>query len=98
MTRREIPHICNSIRMEEKLESLLHDGDPRLRLYVYRLQGGRRIAPALITGEPFPDLYTHLQIRYGTASYAILIRRGRHMELSGAVSILAPLGWRAPSD
>ncbi len=89
------PDVWGSVRLSELFGQLLVDSDPALRLYVYRLSNGRKLTPAILKGAPFPDLLKYLQAKYGTADYHIIIRRGRTMALSGTISILAPLNWRA---
>jgi hypothetical protein len=94
MRQREIPDIFASDRMDQSLDLLLGDSDPRLRLYVYRIRDGRKVTPALVSGYPFEGLFDYLRDRFGSGRYWIMIRRGREMELSGAICIEAPLNWR----
>ncbi|MDX2275313.1 MAG: hypothetical protein NW206_07650 [Hyphomonadaceae bacterium] len=87
-TRRSIPDINGSIRLEEKLCALLAEPDTELTVYVYRLVDRRRLRP-LLRAYPFRGLLTHIQEDYGGGAFAILIRRGPRMELAGSVRIAA---------
>ncbi|RMD91189.1 MAG: hypothetical protein D6807_00160 [Alphaproteobacteria bacterium] len=83
--------IFASDRLDERFTQLLEDGDPRLRLYVYRLDAaGRKIRPALLVGRPTPDLCEHLRLAHGGGAFAVMIRRGAMMELSGVIRIGVP--------
>ncbi|MDX2277210.1 MAG: hypothetical protein NW206_17325 [Hyphomonadaceae bacterium] len=86
---RSIPDINGSVRLEEKLHMLLRDPDPDLTVYVYRLVNGRTLKPALLRAYPFRGLLTHIQESYGGGAFAIFIRRGPRMELTGSVRIAA---------
>ena len=81
-------HLC------ERLERLLHSTDPRIRLYVYLLKDARKVKPALYAGYPIPDLCPWLQRCHGEGDYAVMIRRGETMLLTGSLSIGVPLDWR----
>ena len=89
---RPVPCITSNQRLDERLFALLEDPDPRLRLTVYRLRGGERLKPALYTGEPFPGLFDYLRDSHHGGDFALMIRRGKVMELSGAISIWTPPG------
>jgi len=77
--------------MLEMLETLLLRGSWRDALYVYRLDGrGTPIRPALIKGQPFPDLQDCLRDEHGGGAFRVMIRRGETMLLSGRIDIEPP--------
>ena len=43
-------HIYSSDRLDEQLVQLLDESDPRIRVYVYRMIGNKKIKPALYVG------------------------------------------------
>jgi len=88
--RRTIPDMCSTDRLYERTYRLLESNDPSLHLTIYRLRDGKRMKPALLVCEPFPDAFDHLQSYYGGGEFNLMIRRGKIMMLSVAVSI-APL-------
>jgi len=63
-------------------------------MYVYRMQDERKIAPAILICAPFPDLLEHLRDEHYGGEFAVIIRRGKIIELSGIVSIVPPLRSR----
>ncbi len=88
------PHIFANDRLDERLWQLLDDGDPALRMYVYRWTGDRKNLPALLTSAPFPWLMDVLCDKHRGGDFYIMIRRGKKMELSGIISIELPLRFR----
>jgi hypothetical protein len=60
-------------------------------MYVYRMQGNRKITPAFQICAPFPDLLDHLRDAYHGGDFALIIRRRKIIELSGVLSIEPPL-------
>ncbi len=95
--RRYPPHIFANDRLDERLWQLLDDGDPRLRMYVYRWNDGRKILPALLIGLPFSGLMDVLRDGHAGGHFYVMIRRGKMMELSGVISIELPLNFQKPS-
>jgi len=91
---RRIPYIFGNDRLDEKLFNLLDEHDPQVRMYVYRMEDTRKIAPAILICAPFPDLLEHLRDEYYGGEFALIIRRGKIIELSGIVSIASPLRLR----
>lgn len=87
---RTIPHIFGNNRLDESLFKLLFDNDFRLRAYVYRMNNGAKIFPAIFVGAPFSDMFDWLRDEHGGGDFHIIIRRGKTMELSGMVCIGAP--------
>lgn len=79
-----------------RLMHLLDSRDWRLRMYVYRLHRGQKRKPALYKGEPFPELFDRLRDDHGGGEFAILIRRGATMMLSGRVGVVTPLNRKTP--
>jgi len=73
---------------------LMDDPDPKLRIYVYPYRNNRREGGAVYCGNPFSDLLDYLRDEFGSASYYVMIRRGKRMELAGAIAVEAPLNWR----
>jgi len=53
--------------------------------------------PAQFAGSPFPGLFEWLRDELGGGDFHIMIRRGKRMELSGVISIGAPVAWRGRS-
>ena len=84
-------YIFGNDRLDEMLWQLLSAGNPRDRLYVYRLQDGTAVRPAIIKGSPFPDLMDVLRDTHGGGEFRIMIRRGDTLLLSGAIAIGRPL-------
>ena len=85
--RRTIPFIFDHPRLEALLWRLLDDPDPTLRAYLYRVNNGIRLPPALCKCKPFAQLPERLRDRYGGGDFHIIIRRGSRMELSGIIGI-----------
>jgi hypothetical protein len=52
------------------------------------------VPPFLFKCYPFPSLEDRIQNEYGAGEYAIVIRRGEAMRLSGIVAIGVPLNWQ----
>ena len=85
--RRTIPCIFGNDRLDELLWQLLEDDDSRLRAYVYRIENGRKIKPALYTNAPYDGLIEWLRDDHAGGDFHIIIRRGKRMELSGIICI-----------
>jgi hypothetical protein len=83
--------IFASDRLTELLFTLLDEYHPRDRLYVYRVVNGEPVRPALINGQPFPDLLDYLRDHHDGGKFWIIIRRGETMMLSGTVRIGCPI-------
>lgn len=69
----------------------MDETDPRLRVYVYRMIGNRKIKPSLYAGPPFGTLEEYIRDEFGGGMFYIMIRRGETMELAGTIAILLPL-------
>ena len=87
---RKIPYIFGNDRLDDKLCNLLNQRDHRLRMYVYRTQDNRKITPAFLICRPVPNLLECLRDEYHGCDFALIIRRGKIIELSGIVSIAPP--------
>jgi hypothetical protein len=87
-------YIFDSDRLDERFWQLLDEADPRDRLYVYRVVDGKPARPALLVGQPFPDLMGILRDEHQGGEFEIMIRRGERMLLSGVISIEVPLPRR----
>lgn len=81
--------IYSENRHGERYMQLLHSADPRIRLYVYRLENRRRIKPAIYSGPPIRRLEEYLQRTFGGGEFEIMIRRGETMLESGTIGIAA---------
>lgn len=79
--------IFASERLDCLLWNTLQESNPRDRVYVYRVVDGRPVKPALIIGEPFPELMECLRDEHGGGRFQLMIRRGEKMLLSGTVSV-----------
>lgn len=86
--------IFSNDRLDELFMELLYNSYPQDRMYIYRIEDGRPVKPAVLIGEPYPDLLNDLRDKYGSGTYRVLIRRSEKMMLSGTFSILAPINWR----
>lgn len=69
---------------------LLEEQDSRDRCYVYRVEDGTPIRPALYKCIPHPRLIDVLYNRYAGGDFQIMIRRGTKMMLSGLLRIAEP--------
>ena len=88
---RVVPYVFGNDRLDELLWSLLDDGDPQLRAYVYRMEDDRKITPALFNKAPYHGLIDWLRDEHRGGHFHIIIRRGKRMELSGIICIGVPL-------
>ena len=86
-------YIFDNLHLDQRLWQLLDEADCRNRLYVYRVIDGKPARPALLIGQPFPDLLDVLRDQHGGGEFEIMIRRGDRMLLSGVI-VIAPLGGR----
>ena len=86
--------ILSNDRLAEQLWRILDNDDPRDRLYVYRLQGGKPMKPAVLKCTPFPDLLEHLRDQLGGGDFRLLIRRSDQMILAGTLSIISQVERR----
>lgn len=84
-------HIYSSDRLDEQLVQLLDESDPRIRVYVYRMIGNKKIKPALYVGRPFETLESYIRDKFGGGLYYIMIRRGEIMLLAGTIAFELPL-------
>ena len=80
--------------LHEKFYQLLEYVDERDRLYVYRLQNGKALKPAIIKGMPFPELLDVLRDQHGGGEFRVMIRRGETLLLAGRIGVGAPLRSR----
>ena len=93
--KRKLPSIYNdSNHLDEKLIEILHEGDHRTTVYVYRAEDDRPVPPYLFKCHPFVGLEDRIRDEYGGGEYAVYIRRGESMMLSGIVAIGVPLNWQ----
>lgn len=90
-TKRTMPYIFDNDRLDQLLSRLLSDQDYRLCAYVYRMQNGEKVTPALFRGAPYPNLLDWLRDSHNGGEFHIIIRRARRMELSGVISIWSRL-------
>ena len=86
--------IFSNIRLHDRFIELLENSEPQDRMYVYRMENGLVIKPAILKGIPYPTLLEYLRDKYGTGKYKIFIRRSDVMLLSGTFGILVPNNWR----
>ena len=84
-------HIYGDDRRMEKFYGLLSDGDPRLRLYVYRFVGGKIVKPYLPSGPVIERAEDFIRDEFGGGGFYIIIRRGKTIELAGDIAIGLPL-------
>jgi hypothetical protein len=93
-------HIYSSDRLSEQLFNILEDADERDRVYLYRMEGNKKIKPAVYIGPPFRGLEQYIRDNFMDPSkgryamFCIMIRRGEKMRLSGTISFLLPLNQR----
>lgn len=92
-TKRSIPCILDNDRAHQKLWRLLNDQDNRLCVYIYRVQDGEKVTPALFRRAPSPGLLDWLRDFHNGSEFHIIIRRARTMELSGIIHI-----WRGAGN
>jgi len=95
--KRPLPDIfAEGSSMHEKFKHILNDCDPDVTVYVYRAQDGYAVPPYLDKCCPYWDLESDIVKKYGSGDYAIYMRRGETMILSGIIAVEAPLNWRKP--
>ena len=86
-------------RKEEKFLQILSEGHPDDKIYIYWMQNGKHIKPAiLISGTPFEDLHDFLRQEYGAHRYLVMIRRGKEMLLRHEIGIAVPFNHVARKD
>lgn len=71
--------IFDDHRLEQRRWQFLDEADCRDRLYVYRVIDGKPVRPALLSGQPFPDLLEVLREEHKGCEFEIMIRRGERM-------------------
>jgi hypothetical protein len=76
--------------LHEKFYQLLECADERDRIYVYRLQNGKAITPAIVKGMPFPELLDVLRDEHGGGEFRVMIRRGETLLMAGRIGVGAP--------
>ena len=76
--------------LHERFYQLLECVDERDRMYVYRMQNGNAIRPAIIKGMPFPELLNFLRDEHGGGEFRVMIRRGETLLLAGRIGVGAP--------
>jgi hypothetical protein len=59
-------------------------------MYVYRMLDGLTLKPAIFVCAPFPNLFDRLRDKHQGGDFAVIIRRAKTIELSGAVRIAPP--------
>lgn len=73
---------------------LLWEENPDDHMYVYWIENGEKIHPAILKNvTPFVDLEMFLQRKYGAQSYCAIIRRGKKMILKHEFHIAQPLNF-----
>jgi hypothetical protein len=78
---------------------LLWEENPEDHMYVYWIENGEKISPAILKNvTPFSDLEMFLQRRYGAQSYCAIIRRGKKMILKHIFHIAQPLKFSPEAD
>ena len=94
--RRVFPDATMNFRLDDKLDRLRDDDDPRLRLYIYHAANGKRVGKAFYIGPPFParQLLDYLRDDIGGGEFHIMIRRGRTMEISVIWRVGVPLRFQ----
>jgi hypothetical protein len=58
------------------------------------MRNNQKIVPAIFIGLPFCDLLNWLRDVHGGGEFHLIIRRNKSMELSGIVSVGAPIARR----
>ena len=82
-----------------RLDALLEEANPDDCMYVYWMDGGRKIKPAILTNvTPFAELYEFLREEYGHQRYYVMIRRKRDIIFSGEIGIAVPLNFTSRKD
>ncbi|WP_425408225.1 hypothetical protein [Hyphococcus sp.] len=74
-----------------KFFNLTDNATEQDRCYVYRIDNGKPLRPALIKCVPYPELLDDLRDEYGGGDFQVMIRRGETMILSGKLCIAEPL-------
>ena len=69
---------------------LLEEQNPDDRCYVYRVENGKPIRPALYKCIPHPRLIDVLYDRFSGGDFQIMIRRGTKMLITGLLRIAEP--------
>lgn len=67
------------------------------RCYVYRIEDGKPLRPAIIKSVPYPELFDNLRDQHGGGDFQVMIRRGETMLLSGKLCIAKPINKRLVS-
>ena len=84
---------------ELRFWELLREENPDDHLYVYLMENGKKVCPAILKNvTPFEDLEMFLQRRYGAQSYCAIIRRGKKMLLKHMFQIAQPLKFTPEAD
>jgi hypothetical protein len=79
---------------------LLDEANARDRAYIYRIEGNKKIKPAVYKGQLFPRLEEYIRDNFvprdkdGYGIFYIMIRRGETMLLSGTIALELPLSQR----
>lgn len=95
--KRPLPDIyAENDRLHQKFMKILNECDPRVTVYVYRAQDSYAVPPYLLKCCPYWNLEGDIIKGYGSGEYALYIRRGETMILSGIITVEAPLNWRKP--
>lgn len=61
------------------------------RCYVYRIEDGKPLRPAILICVPYPTLFDDLRDDHGGGDFQVMIRRGETMTLSGKLCIATPI-------
>ena len=94
-TRQEaaVTDIFSYPHLMERFWAILEERDPRCCVYVYRIDNGTPLRPALLKGEPRASLLEELRDSFGAGEFQVMVRRGTQMLLAGRIAI-APLVTR----
>lgn len=74
------------------------DPDPRLKIYVWRVKDDELIRPPIYKGFLYDDLFNDLRDDHNGGEFALIIRRGETIQLSGNFLIGVPLAQRRATD
>jgi|GEM_PF-2956475 len=75
---------------------LMENATEQDRCYVYRIEDGKPLRPAIIKCVPYPDLFDDLRDENGGGDFQLMIRRGETMLLAGKLCIATPLKRKQP--
>ncbi len=88
-----------NIKKEIELDRILSEEHPDDCVYVYFVQDGRKITPAIIKNYgAHSDFLNDLRNTFGAHEYLVMIRRKRTMICTCRVSFCAPIGFIPKKD